>query len=326
MRAPALTCRIEHRVDLETDYETRLAAASDREPAYEADPEDGLVIIYTSGTTGLPKGVRYVGAMADLVPPHQLVELTQLLHAPYVNTFGSTETGLPPATGATIAMGEVPTDLAKRISGLCRVKLVDADDNEVPVGGGGGGAGGGGGQATESNLLRALREISAQHRRESAAASDGRLAGGGRTGEGEERGAEIRELTEAVKQAGMPEEANTQALREIKRLERMPEAAAEYSMVRTWVADRAAWPKDPTSIEEQVLEDHYGLDDQRVWRHTHPPAARLVGPGRGGGGALGGPGWRPSAPVSAPPRQHHPASAGTRNPVSANGQASASSR
>ena len=80
-----------------------------------------------------PKGVRYVGAMADLVPPHQLVELTQLLHAPYVNTFGSTETGLPPATGATIAMGEVPTDLAKRISGLCQVKLVDADDNEVSV-------------------------------------------------------------------------------------------------------------------------------------------------------------------------------------------------
>jgi len=133
MRAPALTCRIEHRVDLETDYETRLAAASDREPAYEADPEDGLVIIYTSGTTGLPKGVRYVGAMADLAPPHQLVELTQLLHAPYVNTFDSTEAGLPPATGATIAVGEVPTDLAKRISGLCQVKLVDADDNEVSV-------------------------------------------------------------------------------------------------------------------------------------------------------------------------------------------------
>jgi len=81
-----------------------------------------------------PLGVRCIGAMADLVPPHQLIEVTTLLNAPYVNSFGSTETGLPPATGAQIPIGERPHSLAKRISGLCQVKLVDAEDNEVPVG------------------------------------------------------------------------------------------------------------------------------------------------------------------------------------------------
>jgi len=80
------------------------------------------------------KGVRVCGAMADLVPPHQIAAVTELLDAPYLNTFGATETGLPPATCALIPVGEVPNDLAKRQSAYCEVKLVDADDNEVPVG------------------------------------------------------------------------------------------------------------------------------------------------------------------------------------------------
>ncbi|HSB22593.1 MAG TPA: AMP-binding protein [Burkholderiaceae bacterium] len=77
---------------------------------------------------------RMVGAMADLVPRHQIAELTRLLGAPYLNSFGSTETGLPPASAALLAPGEVPASLAKRESGLCRIRLVDADDREVPPG------------------------------------------------------------------------------------------------------------------------------------------------------------------------------------------------
>ena len=80
------------------------------------------------------KGVRICGAMPDLVPPHQIAAVTRLLGAPYLNTFGATETGLPPATGDLIAVGEVPTDLAKRQTSYCELKLVDAEDNEVPVG------------------------------------------------------------------------------------------------------------------------------------------------------------------------------------------------
>ncbi|MFO1220143.1 MAG: AMP-binding protein [Burkholderiaceae bacterium] len=77
---------------------------------------------------------KMVGAMADLVPRHQIAELTRLLGAPYLNSFGSTETGLPPASAALLAPGEVPASLAKRQSSLCRIRLVDADDREVPPG------------------------------------------------------------------------------------------------------------------------------------------------------------------------------------------------
>jgi acyl-CoA synthetase (AMP-forming)/AMP-acid ligase II len=81
-----------------------------------------------------PKGIRAIGAMADLVPRHQLAEITTLLDAPYVNTFGATETGLPPATAGFIPIGEAPLDLAKRQSSFCEVRLVDAQDREVADG------------------------------------------------------------------------------------------------------------------------------------------------------------------------------------------------
>ena len=81
-----------------------------------------------------PRAIRAIGAMADLVPRHQLAEITTLLGAPYVNTFGATETGLPPATASLIPIGAAPTDLAKRQSGFCEVRLVDPDDRDVADG------------------------------------------------------------------------------------------------------------------------------------------------------------------------------------------------
>jgi acyl-CoA synthetase (AMP-forming)/AMP-acid ligase II len=80
------------------------------------------------------KGIRCCGAMADLVTPHVLAEVTELLGAPYLNSFGSTETGLPPATRSLIAIGEIPNRLSKQQSAFCEVKLVDPDDNEVETG------------------------------------------------------------------------------------------------------------------------------------------------------------------------------------------------
>ncbi len=54
-------------------------------------------------------------------------------------------------------------------------------------------------------------------------------------GEAGGSGAELEELKKAVKDAAMPPEAEEQAQRELARLERMPEGAAEYSMTRTYL-------------------------------------------------------------------------------------------
>ena len=81
-----------------------------------------------------PAGIGLCGAMADLVPRRQIAEVTSLLAAPFLNSFGSTETGLPPATGSLIPIGEAPTRLAKRQSAFCEIRLVDANDEEVPEG------------------------------------------------------------------------------------------------------------------------------------------------------------------------------------------------
>ncbi|MBV1904089.1 MAG: fatty acid--CoA ligase family protein, partial [Marinosulfonomonas sp.] len=78
--------------------------------------------------------VACVGAMADLVPRREITELTALLDAPYVNSFGSTETGLPPATAAMIPVGAAEFSLDKVISTMCQVRLLGEDGVEVADG------------------------------------------------------------------------------------------------------------------------------------------------------------------------------------------------
>lgn len=87
-------------------------------------------------------------------------------------------------------------------------------------------------------------------------------------GETDEHTAEIAELAEAIEKAHMPEEVETQARKELKRLERMPEASAEYSLTRTyldWLIE-LPWqlpPATPIEIDQarKILdEDHYGLE------------------------------------------------------------------
>jgi len=81
-----------------------------------------------------PKGVRVCGVMADLVPPADIAEVTTLLGAPYANTFGATETGCPPCSSSLIPIGVSPTRLSKTQSPYCEVRLVDAEDRDVPDG------------------------------------------------------------------------------------------------------------------------------------------------------------------------------------------------
>jgi ATP-dependent Lon protease len=79
---------------------------------------------------------------------------------------------------------------------------------------------------------------------------------------------ELKDLAEAIEKAGMPPEALEQAKKELNRLQRMPDASGEYSMLRTWLdwMIQLPWSKlDAESIDinhaRQVLDaDHYGLD------------------------------------------------------------------
>jgi ATP-dependent Lon protease len=88
-------------------------------------------------------------------------------------------------------------------------------------------------------------------------------------GEGEEgTAAEIEELRKAIAEAGMPEEVEKQATKELKRLERMSEASAEHSMVRTyldWLIELPWKDPEPDKIDmaeaRRILdEDHFGLE------------------------------------------------------------------
>jgi acyl-CoA synthetase (AMP-forming)/AMP-acid ligase II len=82
----------------------------------------------------VPKSVRLVGALADLIPPQTLAEVSLLFDAPYWNTFGSTETGMLPAGGTRFAIGEVPADLAKAHNSLYLWRLVDPENRDVKRG------------------------------------------------------------------------------------------------------------------------------------------------------------------------------------------------
>lgn len=81
-----------------------------------------------------PRGVKVCGVMADLVPPAEIADITALLGAPYANTFGATETGCPPCSSSLLPIGETPVKLSKRQSPYCEVRLVDAEDRDVPLG------------------------------------------------------------------------------------------------------------------------------------------------------------------------------------------------
>jgi ATP-dependent Lon protease len=87
-------------------------------------------------------------------------------------------------------------------------------------------------------------------------------------GETDEQSEEIGELREAIAKAEMPEEAENQALKELKRLERMPDASGEYSMIRTyldWLVE-LPWSAetedrlDMAGARRILDEDHFGLD------------------------------------------------------------------
>ena len=88
-------------------------------------------------------------------------------------------------------------------------------------------------------------------------------------GEGDEQAAEVEEFRKKIEAAGMPEEAEKMARRELDRLSRLPTAAAEYGVIRTYLDWLVSLPwseltEDNLDIAHarQVLdEDHFDLED-----------------------------------------------------------------
>jgi ATP-dependent Lon protease len=87
-------------------------------------------------------------------------------------------------------------------------------------------------------------------------------------GEGDPEQAELAELRERIEALELPEEARKAADRELARLERLPSAAAEYGVIRTYLDWILTLPWTQTTQDDLDLtrarkvldEDHYDLD------------------------------------------------------------------
>jgi ATP-dependent Lon protease len=87
-------------------------------------------------------------------------------------------------------------------------------------------------------------------------------------GEGDPEQAEIQELRERLDEAKLPEEIDKAARRELARLEKLPSAAAEYGVIRTYLEWILTLPWNKTTDDNLELDnaravldaDHYDLE------------------------------------------------------------------
>jgi ATP-dependent Lon protease len=87
-------------------------------------------------------------------------------------------------------------------------------------------------------------------------------------GEGDEQQAEINELRQQVEEKNLPEDARKAVDRELARLEKLPSAAAEYGVIRTYLDWILSLPWTETTEDNLDLdrareildEDHYDLE------------------------------------------------------------------
>ena len=118
-------------------------------------------------------------------------------------------------------------------------------------------------------------------------------------GDQDDRLAEIDEYQRKIKEQNLPEEVKEKALREVKRLEKMPPMAAEAVVVRNYLDWLLALPWDcytedhlDLDAAQKILdEDHYGLEGKRadpeylaVCRLTKSPKGPIIC-------LIGPPGW-----------------------------------
>ncbi len=88
-------------------------------------------------------------------------------------------------------------------------------------------------------------------------------------GESDEQMVEVETFRKKIDEAGMPEEAQKEAERELDRLSKLPTAAAEYGVIRTYLDWMTTLPWSKTTDDNLDIaharvildEDHYGLKD-----------------------------------------------------------------
>ena len=104
-------------------------------------------------------------------------------------------------------------------------------------------------------------------------------------GQADEQQVEIDEYEEKIEQSGMPEEVEEKARKELGRLAKMPAAAAETSVIRTYLDWLIGLPwqaqdeehLDLESAQDVLDEDHYGLEKVKE-QARRPSAARSPDP------------------------------------------------
>ena len=153
-------------------------------------------------------------------------------------------------------------------------------------------------QSTKANLEKRERDFLLREQMKSIQKELGE--------EGPGNAAEMNELRQLVDEAQMPPEVARQAEKELKRLERMSDASAEYSMVRTyleWLVELPWKSPEPDAIDmaraREVLDtDHFGLEEikkrvlefiavRKLKPSGHGPILCLVGPPGVGKTSLG---------------------------------------
>jgi ATP-dependent Lon protease len=88
-------------------------------------------------------------------------------------------------------------------------------------------------------------------------------------GEGDEQQLEVEEFRQKIQESGMPEEAEKEARRELDRLSKLPTAAAEYGVIRTYLDWLTSLPWKVSTADNLDVgharvvldEDHYDLED-----------------------------------------------------------------
>src|SRR5262249_4896512 len=120
-------------------------------------------------------------------------------------------------------------------------------------------------------------------------------------GEEDGKGSEVEEVRKKIYEAKMPPDVEKEALKELSRFERIPEMAAEHSVIRTYLDWLTELPWSVLTKEEidlpkarEILDtDHYGLEKvkkriieflavRKLMPEGKSPILCLVGPPRAG--------------------------------------------